>query len=86
MDKSFKDSDSHSVTSNEEFNQGVELYKQKIITFYFMCGRAIEKNTASNKGLGAQVHLSTTLCSFSYQDTYEKKRIRAEDEQKRNNL
>ena len=73
------------MTSNEEFNQGVDLYKQQFITFYFMCGRAIEKNKASNKGLGVHVHLSTTLCSFSYQDTYGKKRIMAEDEQKRNN-
>ena len=73
------------MTSNEEFDQGVDLYKQQFITFYFMCGRAIEKNKASNKGLGVHVHLSTTLCSFSYQDTYGKKRIPAEDEQKRNN-
>ena len=64
MDTSFKDSDTHSETSNEEFNQGVDLYKQQFITFYFMCGRAI------NKGLGVHVDLSTTLCSFSYQDTY----------------
>ena len=85
MDTSFKDSDTHSETSNEEFNQGVDLYKQQFITFYFMCGRAIEKNTASNKGLGVHVRLSTTLCSFSYQDTYGKRRLMAEDEHYRNN-
>ena len=27
-----------------------------------MCGRAIEKNTASNKGLGVHVHLNVGQC------------------------
>ena len=58
----FNDSGTHSETSNEEFNQGVDLYKQQFITFYFMCGRAIEKNTASNKGLGVHVHLNVGQC------------------------
>ena len=43
VDTSFKDPDTQSVTSNVESNQGVDLYKQQFITFYFMCGKAIEK-------------------------------------------
>ena len=44
--------------------------------------RAKEQSTASNGDWGAHVHVSTTLCSFRYQDIHGWMQIMEEEEQK----